>query len=71
MKAMLKAELKRRPTSESLRRWRKNLNGPETLKHCPYNSYFTDRMKQAKIDSHGKIRPQTHPLNQRKPDSSS
>jgi type 1 fimbriae regulatory protein FimB/type 1 fimbriae regulatory protein FimE len=32
---------------------------------------FTDSSNHAKVDSNGKIRPQTHPLNHRKPDSSS
>src|SRR5208282_2055360 len=40
------------------------------LDYCPYNGYFTDSDDHAGIESHGKIRSQTHPLNHRKPDSS-
>src|SRR5271155_4761024 len=41
------------------------------LDYCPYYTHFTDSRSKPKVDSDGKIRPQTHPLNHRKPDSSS
>jgi hypothetical protein len=32
---------------------------------CPYSNHFTDSRTRAKVESHGKIRPQAHTHNHR------
>src|SRR5271156_6638734 len=40
------------------------------LAYCPYCNHFTDSNSNAQVDSHGETRPQSYPLDHRKPDSS-